>query len=325
MNLWLFAFLPLIWPILFTPVLPNDDNSDGQLLHNVPLQLRSSAEAQFNTTKSNASSIQTAPKGPPQKWLDCSDAPNEWTRRTCLKLRQIDRKARQALTRRVKQTVSPPSMPGSPVWLKPIPVPVDHRGQVASHPFECMTLRCLCPFFNPMSSPVVFGRRGAVAKRRQKLSKGRRRSFRGRIVAHADPTRESGELGNNNNELDTFSNSSSWSTSSVEQDMPPMFNFDIVNCFNRHPCCEHWATLDECTRNPNYMQRFCQSACHLCEPAYNRTDECQNRHLSCKQWAMDGECDGSSRLFLEENCRDSCAFCAVTKLDSSCSMLPTNR
>ena len=62
------------------------------------------------------------------------------------KLRQIDRKARQALTRRVDD-IFPPSVPGSPVWLRPLPVSRNSRGQVAWNPYDCMTLQCLCPFF----------------------------------------------------------------------------------------------------------------------------------------------------------------------------------
>ncbi|KJH52569.1 shTK domain protein [Dictyocaulus viviparus] len=40
---------------------------------------------------------------------------------------------------------APPA--GPPEWLLPIPVPPNARGQVAYHPYDCMTLACLCPFF----------------------------------------------------------------------------------------------------------------------------------------------------------------------------------
>ncbi|KAL3121232.1 hypothetical protein niasHT_000385 [Heterodera trifolii] len=704
---WLrfFALLPpLILPLVFGPALaggggPNSSqrhpshHQQQQQLHSEPLQLLHSSAEVYPTAVNRSSTNgrraadaaalgKIGPEGPPTgKWLGCEDAPDEWRRRTCIKLRQIDRKARQALTRRVKQMVSPPSMPGSPAWLKPIPIPVNHRGQIASHPFECMTLRCLCPFFkgkmrrdglcylpsgkplsmayrkeyrmlsdeerrrfhvamnelkrqgiyrffgtqhrrvatggahsgpaflpwhrefvkrleialrlldpslavpywdsvmdnylpdprdsiffSPMfagdtdpngyvvngpfafwrtlegraailrdlgkdaqlfterqllavanerniwnvlsytvpfrgcpiptnfdaleyshtnvhfwvggdlatpelsandpifymhhsfvdlifeiwrqmqqsrsereniytanlkscanefhfshslmapfntltnidglsnaytdqlyryalrpvklggncrgfegkdacfngqclfglcqpgptpppwrppsptapprlqpmsslpssapspSSRSLFARLGAVAKRRQKLlAKERRRllSLRGRIVAHADTIRESGQL-SSSNELDTFSSLSNASISSAPlpieaaeetESLPAMFNFNLLgNCFNRHPCCDHWAAQDECSRNPNYMQRFCQSTCHFCVAAYNRSDECQDRHLSCEQWASDGECGGQSHLFLEENCRKSCGLCALTKFDGSCSM-----
>lgn len=43
--------------------------------------------------------------------------------------------------------VWPPAMPGAPVWQQPVPVPANARGQMATSPYDCMTLQCLCPFF----------------------------------------------------------------------------------------------------------------------------------------------------------------------------------
>lgn len=31
--------------------------------------------------------------------------------------------------------------------LRPAPVEPGARGQIASHPYDCMTLTCLCPYF----------------------------------------------------------------------------------------------------------------------------------------------------------------------------------
>ncbi|KAI1729973.1 common central domain of tyrosinase domain-containing protein [Ditylenchus destructor] len=81
---------------------------------------------------------------------DCSDAPDEATRNVCLELRRGDRNGRQRADQQqnsVQSEVFPPSIPGSPVWQQPIPVPPNARGQVATHPYDCMTLQCLCPFF----------------------------------------------------------------------------------------------------------------------------------------------------------------------------------
>ncbi|GMT19946.1 hypothetical protein PFISCL1PPCAC_11243 [Pristionchus fissidentatus] len=36
---------------------------------------------------------------------------------------------------------------GAPNWQMPVPVPMFARGQTAYHPYDCMTLQCLCPFF----------------------------------------------------------------------------------------------------------------------------------------------------------------------------------
>ncbi|KAJ1352946.1 hypothetical protein KIN20_009460 [Parelaphostrongylus tenuis] len=53
---------------------------------------------------------------------------------------------RRGPTRPVTST-PPPTPIGPPDWLLPIPVPPNARGQVAYHPYDCMTLSCLCPFF----------------------------------------------------------------------------------------------------------------------------------------------------------------------------------
>ncbi|VIO92635.1 Hypothetical tyrosinase-like protein C02C2.1 in chromosome III, putative [Brugia malayi] len=47
----------------------------------------------------------------------------------------------------------------------------------------------------------------------------------------------------------------------------------FVDCFNRHPCCEAWANLDECRRNRNYMQQYCRAACHICNSTFNTTND----------------------------------------------------
>ncbi|KAK6056264.1 hypothetical protein COOONC_06232 [Cooperia oncophora] len=109
-----------------------------------------------------AKAARNATKEPPR---DCSDAPNRDIRQTCRMLRTMDqltrrRIARQALRNRPPaqrrgggggpqqrpQPVGPPR-PAVPEWLTPIPVPPNSRGQVAYHPYDCMTLSCLCPFF----------------------------------------------------------------------------------------------------------------------------------------------------------------------------------
>uniref|UniRef100_A0A7E4WAD2 Tyrosinase_Cu-bd domain-containing protein n=1 Tax=Panagrellus redivivus TaxID=6233 RepID=A0A7E4WAD2_PANRE len=78
---------------------------------------------------------------------DCSDAPNAALKRVCLRMRKGDSVARERFARQAIEEISPPSMPGSPVWQQPVPVPANARGQIATHPYDCMTLLCLCPFF----------------------------------------------------------------------------------------------------------------------------------------------------------------------------------
>lgn len=59
------------------------------------------------------------------------------------------------IRRQRQRPQGPPQPQGPPDWLLPIPVPPNARGQVAYHPYDCMTLGCLCPFF-AVSFEVVF-------------------------------------------------------------------------------------------------------------------------------------------------------------------------
>ena len=82
---------------------------------------------------------------------DCADAPNSATRRTCVSLRRMDTMARRNNARAQSMWAEEAMPPGSPTWQQPLPVPFTSRGQVATHPYECMTLQCLCPFFRVSS------------------------------------------------------------------------------------------------------------------------------------------------------------------------------
>ncbi|VDL75228.1 unnamed protein product [Nippostrongylus brasiliensis] len=79
-------------------------------------------------------------KEPPR---DCSDAPNKDIKQTCL----MQRRRGGNGGNRAAVPAGPPAPVGPPDWLLPIPVPPNARGQVAYHPYDCMTLACLCPFF----------------------------------------------------------------------------------------------------------------------------------------------------------------------------------
>ncbi|KAK0417578.1 hypothetical protein QR680_013092 [Steinernema hermaphroditum] len=84
---------------------------------------------------------------------DCSDAPNEELRMVCMRLRKMDNHARDQFQKQGDNDLWPPAIPGSPVWQQPIPVEPSARGQVAAHPYDCMTLQCLCPYFAGMMGP----------------------------------------------------------------------------------------------------------------------------------------------------------------------------
>lgn len=71
-------------------------------------------------------------------------------------MKQMDRLSRNRAEKEAVHTsimqntveVQPPAPPPSLPWQEPIPVPINARGQFATHPYDCMTLQCLCPFFN---------------------------------------------------------------------------------------------------------------------------------------------------------------------------------
>ncbi|CAI4224858.1 unnamed protein product [Auanema sp. JU1783] len=83
-------------------------------------------------------------KEPPR---DCSDAPNKDLKHTCLMMRHMDQMARRRIARQVARNEVVNTPGGPPDWLRPIAVPPNARGQAAYHPFDCMTIACLCPFF----------------------------------------------------------------------------------------------------------------------------------------------------------------------------------
>lgn len=49
-------------------------------------------------------------------------------------------------------------------------------------------------------------------------------------------------------------------------------NKSFVDCFNRNPCCESWASRGECKENEEYMKIYCRAACRICTPSFNTTD-----------------------------------------------------
>uniref|UniRef100_A0A914H2B8 ShKT domain-containing protein n=1 Tax=Globodera rostochiensis TaxID=31243 RepID=A0A914H2B8_GLORO len=83
------------------------------------------------------------------------------------------------------------------------------------------------------------------------------------------------------------------------------------NCFNDDPCCSAWATLNECSANPTFMNRYCRRACHQCQSPPNRRG-CSDRHISCGYWHAAGECS-RRRQWMAENCRQSCGWCHISQ------------
>uniref|UniRef100_A0A183BM80 ShKT domain-containing protein n=1 Tax=Globodera pallida TaxID=36090 RepID=A0A183BM80_GLOPA len=83
------------------------------------------------------------------------------------------------------------------------------------------------------------------------------------------------------------------------------------NCFNDDPCCSAWATLNECSANPTFMNRYCRRACHQCQSPPTKRG-CSDRHISCGYWRAAGECS-RRRQWMAENCRQSCGWCHISQ------------
>uniref|UniRef100_A0AC35TPE1 ShKT domain-containing protein n=1 Tax=Rhabditophanes sp. KR3021 TaxID=114890 RepID=A0AC35TPE1_9BILA len=88
------------------------------------------------------------------------------------------------------------------------------------------------------------------------------------------------------------------------------------NCYNKNPCCDMWAQLDECTNNPKYMVSSCAVSCKGCIPSFAISGACKDKHVSCKQWKAEGQCTnakGALLNFIIENCCETCSFGSFDK------------
>ncbi|VDM97281.1 unnamed protein product [Thelazia callipaeda] len=77
----------------------------------------------------------------------CNDAPTPSHRSICLSLQRM---ARNSSRNQQILTVHPP---GIPEHLRPGVIMPGSRGQVASHPYDCMTIPCLCPYLRGAIDP----------------------------------------------------------------------------------------------------------------------------------------------------------------------------
>ncbi|VIO92634.1 Hypothetical tyrosinase-like protein C02C2.1 in chromosome III, putative [Brugia malayi] len=78
---------------------------------------------------------------------NCDEAPTPEARHVCLTLQQMARNSRREMT------TNQITLPSPPAFLQPAPLDPYARGQVASHPYDCMTITCLCPFFQGSIGP----------------------------------------------------------------------------------------------------------------------------------------------------------------------------
>ncbi|KAM3722888.1 putative tyrosinase-like protein [Dirofilaria immitis] len=83
----------------------------------------------------------------PQFMQNCDKAPTSEARRACIALQLMASNSRRESSR--NQIVPP--IP--PQFLQPAPSNPYARGQIASHPYDCMTITCLCPFFRGSIGP----------------------------------------------------------------------------------------------------------------------------------------------------------------------------
>ncbi|CAJ0941064.1 unnamed protein product, partial [Mesorhabditis belari] len=105
------------------------------------------ARSQLQTKSRMAATMQRLRREPPR---DCSDAPNLDTKNTCKMIRHMDHIARRRAARQAavgNSVVEDTRRNGAPTWQQPIPLAAGSRGQAAYHPYDCMTIICLCPFF----------------------------------------------------------------------------------------------------------------------------------------------------------------------------------
>uniref|UniRef100_A0A915JEL3 ShKT domain-containing protein n=1 Tax=Romanomermis culicivorax TaxID=13658 RepID=A0A915JEL3_ROMCU len=99
---------------------------------------------------------------------------------------------------------------------------------------------------------------------------------------------------------------------SYNEDASPLMkhktNVDRQGCFNHYELCDFWSKKGECSRNKNFMWKYCEGSCNpKCEGrAIGITDvDCTDDHKLCPEWASDGECENNP-LFMMWNCRKSC-------------------
>ncbi|XP_033112621.1 neurogenic locus notch homolog protein 1-like [Anneissia japonica] len=85
-----------------------------------------------------------------------------------------------------------------------------------------------------------------------------------------------------------------------------------LECEDNNYNCDYWAGTKECTINPNYMLKYCQFSCGVCQPY-----ECVDRHENCALWASIGECNNNP-FYMLGMCHRSCGVC----IDDECSVHP---
>uniref|UniRef100_A0A0R3RGG0 ShKT domain-containing protein n=1 Tax=Elaeophora elaphi TaxID=1147741 RepID=A0A0R3RGG0_9BILA len=76
---------------------------------------------------------------------NCDQAPTLAIRTTCLNLQRMANNSRRNLEQQAQVIIHPP---GIPEHLRPGMIVPGSRGLVASNPYDCMTLTCLCPYFS---------------------------------------------------------------------------------------------------------------------------------------------------------------------------------
>uniref|UniRef100_A0A9J2PIU1 ShKT domain-containing protein n=1 Tax=Ascaris lumbricoides TaxID=6252 RepID=A0A9J2PIU1_ASCLU len=75
---------------------------------------------------------------------NCDDAATAAEREVCIALQRNARFSRPGFQRDLDNDIRTSTVPEH---LQPAPVAPGSRGQIATHPYECMTINCLCPYF----------------------------------------------------------------------------------------------------------------------------------------------------------------------------------
>ncbi|CAG9529493.1 unnamed protein product [Cercopithifilaria johnstoni] len=100
----------------------------------------------------------------PRFMQNCNEAPTAEARQVCFTLQQMARNSRLQTNR----------LPTPPDFLQPAPLNPYARGQIASHPYDCMTITCLCPFFQGSIGP----QNQCILRNGQLLTMGYRKEYR---------------------------------------------------------------------------------------------------------------------------------------------------
>jgi len=80
------------------------------------------------------------------------------------------------------------------------------------------------------------------------------------------------------------------------------------SCMDNHPHCESWKDENQCTENPDYMNKFCKKSCEICK--VKQIDEnCKDHFDWCSLFEMECKITSSNYDMMKEFCKKTCNLC----------------